>query len=83
MTTYPLRLPRSLKDAVSAAATRDGTSMNQFIAIAVAEKLAVLNTEQFFSERRQLGDKNLLRELLTRDGGESPQSGDELLDSTE
>ena len=80
MATYPLRLPRSLKDAVSAAATRDGTSMNQFIAIAVAEKLAVLNTEQFFSERRQLGDKTLLRELLTRDGGEPPRSGDELPD---
>ena len=31
---YPLRLPRSLKDAVSAAATREDTSMNQFITIA-------------------------------------------------
>lgn len=78
MAAYPLRLPRSLKEAVSAAAMRDGTSMNQFIAIAVAEKLAVLDTEQFFAERRQQGDTRLFRELLTRDGGEPPKSGDEL-----
>ncbi|MEZ5479312.1 MAG: Arc family DNA-binding protein [Thiolinea sp.] len=39
MAAYPLRLPRSLKEAVNAAAERDGTSMNPFITIAVAEKL--------------------------------------------
>jgi len=37
--TYPLRLPKSLKDEVSKVAKRDGTSINQFIAIAVAEKI--------------------------------------------
>jgi len=78
MAAYPLRLPRSLKEAVSLAATRDGTSMNQFIAIAVAEKLAVLNTEQFFAERREQGDTVLFRELLTRSGGEPVRDGDEL-----
>ena len=78
MAAYPLRLPRSLKEAVSLAATRDGTSMNQFIAIAVAEKLAVLNTEQFFAERREQGDILLFRELLTRSGGEPVRDGDEL-----
>ena len=78
MAAYPLRLPRSLKDAVSAAATRDGTSMNQFIAIAVAEKLAVLNTEQFFAERHERADPALFRKILTRQGGEPPREGDEL-----
>lgn len=78
MAAYPLRLPRSLKNAVSAAATRDGTSMNQFIAIAVAEKLAVLDTEQFFTERRERADPALFREMLTRQGGEPPREGDEL-----
>ncbi len=77
LAAYPLRLPRSLKNAVSEAATRDGTSMNQFIAIAVAEKLAVLDTERFFAERRQQGDVDALREFLTRDGGEAPREGDE------
>lgn len=78
LTPYPLRLPRSLKDAVSAAATRDGTSMNQFIAIAVAEKLAVLDTAKFFAERRERADPELFRAMLTRKNGESPREGDEL-----
>ena len=76
--TYPLRLPRSLKEAVGDAASRDGTSINQFITIAVAEKLAVMDTERFFDERRQRGDKNALREILTREGGEIPSEGDEI-----
>jgi hypothetical protein len=80
MAAYPLRLPHSLKEAVSLAATRDGTSMNQFIAIAVAEKLAVLNTEQFFAERREQSDTNLFREVLTRNDGEPARDGDELPD---
>ena len=37
--TYPLRLPKSLKAEVAKVAKRDGTSINQFIAIAVAEKI--------------------------------------------
>ncbi len=78
LAAYPLRLPRSLKEAVSAAAERDGTSINQFIAIAVAEKLAVLDTERFFTERSQRADRGRLRELLTRQGGEPPRAGDEL-----
>ena len=43
--TYPLRLPRSIKAAVEKMALSEGISMNQFVATAVAEKLAVLNTE--------------------------------------
>jgi hypothetical protein len=36
--TYPSRLPKSLKDQAARVAKRDGTSINQFIAIAVTEK---------------------------------------------
>jgi hypothetical protein len=36
--TYPLRLPRSLKKAVEQQSKVDGTSINQFVATAVAEK---------------------------------------------
>jgi hypothetical protein len=50
--TYPLRLPRSVKDAVTKIAQEEGVSVNQFIATAVAEKLAAMNTAAFFAERR-------------------------------
>ncbi|MQM31623.1 MAG: toxin-antitoxin system HicB family antitoxin, partial [Candidatus Accumulibacter phosphatis] len=36
--TYPLRLPHSIKAEVVRRAKADGTSLNQFVATAVAEK---------------------------------------------
>jgi hypothetical protein len=77
--TYPLRLPKSLKNQVAKVAKRDGTSMNQFIAIAVAEKISALETAQFFTERAKKADLEAFRKILRRSGGEEPQPGDELM----
>ena len=78
MSTYPLRLPKSLKDEVARVAERDHTSMNQFIAIAVAEKISALETEEFFIKRAKQADLEAFRGILFRPGGESLRSGDEL-----
>ena len=78
VSTYPLRLPKSLKDKVAKVAKRDGSSINQFITIAVAEKVSVLETEQFFANRMKEADLNTFRSLLFRSGGELPRAGDEL-----
>ena len=78
LSTYPLRLPKSLKDKVAKVAKRDGSSMNQFITIAVAEKISVLETEQFFLNKMNEADMNAFRSLLFRSGGEPPRAGDEL-----
>jgi len=75
--TYPLRLPKSLKAEVAKVAKRDGTSINQFIAIAVAEKISALETERFFAERAKQADMEAFRAILFRPGGESPRTGDE------
>jgi hypothetical protein len=40
--TFPLRLPLSLKAAVEAIIARNGTSMNQFLVVADAEKIAAM-----------------------------------------
>ena len=76
--TYPLRLPKSLEDEVAKVAKRDGTSINQFIAIAVAEKISALETESFFAERAKQADMKEFRAILFRPGGEPPLTGDEL-----
>jgi hypothetical protein len=76
--TYPLRLPRSIKDAVTKIAQEEGVSVNQFIATAVAEKMAAMNTAAFFAERRARADFEAFRRILRRPGGEPPRSGDEL-----
>jgi len=77
--TYPLRLPKSLKDEVAKVAKRDGTSVNQFITIAVAEKISALETERFFAERAKRSDLKAFREIFFRPGGEPPRSGDEFV----
>lgn len=45
--TYPLR---SLKAGIERVSKRDGTSINQFVAMAAAEKLAALDAEDYFSQ---------------------------------
>ena len=39
-TSFPLRLPRSMRVQANELARAEGISLNQFIAIAIAEKLA-------------------------------------------
>jgi len=76
--TYPLRLPKSLKAELAKIAKRDGTSINQFIAIAVAEKISALETEKFFAERAKQANMEEFRAILFRPGGEPPRTGDKL-----
>lgn len=74
---YPLRLPRSLKDAVARASKQDGTSINQFVSIAVAEKLAAMEAAAFFETRRRRANLKAFDRLMRRKGGRPPREGDE------
>ena len=74
--TYPLRLPRSVKAEVERRARLDGISVNQFVATAVAEKLAAMGTAEFFAERRARADFAAFDRLLHRHGGEPPGPDD-------
>jgi len=74
--TYPLRLPRSVKAEIERRAKTEGTSVNQFVATAVAEKLAAMNTAEFFAERRDRADFEAFDRLLNRAGGVAPAPED-------
>lgn len=76
--TYPLRLPVSVKAEAEKLAAAEGTSLNQFVASAVAEKVAALRTASYFAERRGRADWAAFDRLMTREGGEPPRPGDEL-----
>ena len=76
-TTYPLRLPRSIKSAVEKISREEGTSINQFVATAVAEKLAAMDAVSFFEARRKRADLKTFDALMKRKGGEPPRTGDE------
>ena len=52
--TYPLKLPLSIRKAAQRLAKEDGVSLNQWIAVAVAEKVGVIETaSDLFQEARR------------------------------
>jgi hypothetical protein len=76
--SFPLRLPASMRGRVEELAKLEGVSINQYIAMALAEKLGAVAERQFFAERRRNADFEALRRTLNREGGEPPRPGDEL-----
>jgi hypothetical protein len=76
--TYPLRLPRSLKAAVERLSREDRTSINQFVATAVAEKVSALQTARFFADRKARADFEAFDKIMRRRGGKPPREGDEM-----
>lgn len=75
---YQLRLPKSVKAAVARWAERDGISMNQFMATAVAEKISVLATIELFEDRAARADYETFDRVMNRRGGGKPRAGDEI-----
>jgi hypothetical protein len=50
--SYPLKMPKSVKAAAARLAKEDGVSLNQFIAVAVAEKVGAMETASEYLRRR-------------------------------
>ena len=50
--SYPLKLPASVKEAATRLAKEDGVSLNQWIAVAIAQKIGVVETASDFLKRR-------------------------------
>jgi hypothetical protein len=59
-----LNLPQSLKRAAEDFANKDGVSLNQFIALALAEKVGSSGAAEFFAERGKNGDVDWAIEFL-------------------
>lgn len=70
--TYPLKLPTSVKTSAARLAKADGVSLNQLIDAAVAEKVGVMETARDFLGRRagSTNPRDLLK-FLRRLGGNS------------
>ena len=74
---YPLKLQASVKAAAARLAKTDGVSLNQFIAVAVAEKVGVMETAREFLSRRagRAKPRDLLK-FTRRAGREAPSETD-------
>lgn len=75
-----LNLPASLKAAAENYAERDGVSLNQFIALALAEKVGAFNASDFFAQRADGADRTRALAFLRATPNVPPTPGDELSD---
>ena len=76
MSNLSVRLPDSLHNAVKELAEKDHVSINQFIAIAVAEKVSALTTEDYLEERAKRGNKKEFLRVLAKAKNNEPEQGD-------
>ena len=75
--TYPLKLPASVKTAAARLAKTDGVSLNQFIAVAVAEKVGVMETiADFLAQRAGKAKPRDLLKFTRKAGREAPSDAD-------
>ena len=76
--TYPLKLPTSVKNAAAELAKLDGVSLNQFIAAAVAEKVGTIRTARdLLRERAGSAKPRDMMKYLRRAPKAAPIAGDE------
>lgn len=76
---FALRLQPSLLEELRSLAEAEDTTLNQFINVAVAEKLAALRTEAYFRERAARADIPGALKILDRLGvGNVPRVDDRL-----
>jgi hypothetical protein len=75
---FSLRLPNHIKQGVARVAKRDGTSVNQFIAVAVAEKLAALEAGEYLARCAREANMDEFLAILNRQGGMPPRPDDEI-----
>ena len=78
MGTLNIRLPNSVHKRLKEFADRDGVSMNQFVATAVAEKLASLATMEYIEQRAQRGSKERFRAILDKAPDREPEEHDKM-----
>jgi len=79
MTILSLRLPESLHKGVKKLAKRDGISMNQFIALAVAEKISALATEEYIRERASRASREKFETALAQVPHAEPDEQDRII----
>jgi HicB family len=78
MSTLHLTLPPSLHEQAQAYANKEGISINEFIMLAIAEKLATLSTADYLAERARRGSREQLLAVLAKAPDVEPEDYDKL-----
>ena len=78
MSTISLRIPESLHRHAKDLARQEGVSMNQLITTALAEKIAVIETETYLEERAKRGSRKKFDAALSKVSDVEPEDKDRL-----
>lgn len=76
MSTLSVRLPDSVHRNARLYAEREGTSLNQLVATAVAEKLAAPGAEEYIRQRAERADDAAFEAALAAVPDVPPREGD-------
>jgi len=77
MWAYASRLPASIKAEAEKIAREDGTSLNQFAASAVAEKVPAIRDLNYFAPFKARANLDELDRIMQRKTGAPPRPRDE------
>jgi len=78
MSALSLRLPKSLHEQLRELAQEDGISVNQFVMLAVAEKVASISTIEYLQKRAKRGSREELLAVLDKAPDIEPEESDRL-----
>lgn len=78
MSVLSLRLPTSLHEQLRSVAEQEGISINQFIMLAVAEKMATIDTKNYLQQRAKRGSREKLLAVLAKAPDIEPEEADRL-----
>lgn len=78
MSALSLRLPKSLHEQLRELAREEGISVNQFVVLAVAEKVASIATIEYLEKRAKRGSREKFLEILKKVPDVEPEEFDRL-----
>ncbi|MEP7287952.1 MAG: YlcI/YnfO family protein [Chloroflexota bacterium] len=78
MRTISLRLPDSLHKAVRDLAKQENVSINQFIALALSEKISALMTEDYLAKRGDRASREKFEAAMSKVSSRDPEQSDQL-----
>ena len=78
MSALNIQIPNSLYSSLQKLAEQDGISMDQFVTLAIAEKIAALATECYLQERANRGNRASYAAVLSKVPDIEPESHDKL-----
>jgi hypothetical protein len=78
MSMVSLEIPKSLYHQAEELAAKEGVSLNEFVKMALVEKVATMETADYLAERAKRGSREKLLAVLAKAPDVDPEGRDRL-----